>query len=118
MDEAEFKRRTRQLGLDIIELVGKLPPTSAGKVLGHQILRSACSVGANYRAACRAKSKAHMISKLGDVEEEADETLHWLEMIREARLAETKDLAKLMQETESILRMVVASIKTLKRRPE
>jgi len=118
MNEAEFKRRTRQLGLDVIAFLDVLPRNTAGRVLGRQLVRSASSVGANYRAACRAKSRAHLISKLGDVEEETDETLHWLEMIRDARLADGPELAKLVAETESILRMVVASLKTLKQRSE
>ncbi|MEG3861321.1 four helix bundle protein [Microcoleus sp. herbarium12] len=76
MDEQEFKRRTKQLALRVIKLVDALPKESASQVIGKQLIRSATSVGANYRAACRAKSTADLISKLRIVEEEADESLY------------------------------------------
>ncbi|WJW70364.1 four helix bundle protein (plasmid) [Candidatus Chlorohelix allophototropha] len=116
MNEQEFKNRTKQLGLRIIKLVEALPPGKTGDVLGKQILRSATSVGANYRAACRGKSAADVIAKLGIVEEEADETQYWLELIAEAGLVPLARITDLMAETNEIVAMTVASIKTLRNR--
>ncbi|MBN3872065.1 four helix bundle protein [Nostoc sp. JL33] len=114
MNEQEFKARTKQLALRIIRLVEQLPQTRIADVIGKQLLRSATSVGANYRAACRAKSTADLIAKLGIVEEEADETLYWLELLIESGLMTAEKLKSLMQEATEILAMTVASIKTLR----
>ncbi|PSB46905.1 four helix bundle protein [filamentous cyanobacterium Phorm 6] len=113
MDEQEFKRRTKQLALRVIKLVDALPKGAASQVIGKQLIRSATSVGANYRAACRAKSTADLISKLRIVEEEADESLYWMELIVEAELVDVTKLKSIMSETNEILAMTVASIKTL-----
>ena len=115
MDEQEFKKRTQQLALRVIKLVEALPNTTTGNVLGRQLLRSGTSVGANYRAACRAKSKADMIAKLGIVEEESDETLYWLELLVEGDIMPEARLLDLMAETDQILAITVSSIKTLRR---
>ncbi|MHC5731074.1 MAG: four helix bundle protein, partial [Nostoc sp.] len=114
MNEQEFKARTKQLALRVIRLVEQLPQTRITDVIGKQLLRSATSVGANYRAACRAKSTADLIAKLGIVEEEADETLYWLELVIESGLMTAEKLKSLMQEANEILAMTVASIKTLR----
>ncbi len=114
MDEAAFKARTKQLALRVIRMVATLPKDEAADVMGRQILRSATAVGANYRAACRAKSTADMIAKLSIVEEEADETLYWLELFVESGLISESLLSSLMQETNEIVAMVVSSIKTLR----
>lgn len=114
MNEVEFKQRTKQLGLRVIKVVEALPKSTTGSVIGKQLLRSATSVGANYRAACRAKSPADMIAKLGTVEEEADETLYWLELIVEAGLMPENRLADFIKETNEILAMTVSSIKTIR----
>lgn len=79
MTENEFKNRTKQIALRVIRLVESLPKTNSAQIIGKQLLRSATSVGANYRAACRGKSEADVISKLSIVEE-ADESLYWLEL--------------------------------------
>lgn len=115
MDERQFKERTKKLGLRVIRLVEALPRGRASDVIGRQVLRSATSVGANNRAACRARSNTDMIAKLGIVEEEADETLYWLELLIEAGLMPESRLVELMQETDEIVAMTVASIKTLRR---
>jgi four helix bundle protein len=115
VDETEFKRRTKEIGLRVIRLTDALPNTRAADVLGRQLLRSANSVGANYRAACRAKSRADMLSKLAIVEEEADETLHWLEMLGESGIIPAPRLSPLVQEVNEVLAMIVASIKTLRK---
>jgi four helix bundle protein len=114
MDEKEFKERTKQLGLRAIRLVEALPQSQTGQVIGRQLLRAATSVGANYRAACRAKSTADIINKLKIVEEEADETLYWLELIVESDLMSEARVTDLMAETNEIIAMTVASIKTLR----
>ncbi|MDX9973759.1 MAG: four helix bundle protein [FCB group bacterium] len=113
MDEQSFKLRTKQLALRIVKMVQALPKGDAERVLGKQVLRSGTSVAANYRSACRAKSKADLIAKLHIVEEETDETLFWLELLVEADLVPRQKFQPLMQETEEILAMTVASIRTL-----
>ncbi|BBD57167.1 hypothetical protein PCC7805_04360 (plasmid) [Planktothrix agardhii] len=114
MDEVKFKERTKSLAVRVIRLVTALPSNTTGQVLGKQLLRSATSVGANYRAACRAKSTADFINKLKIVEEEADETLYWLELLIEANLIPEDKLKSLISETNEILAMIVSSIKTLR----
>jgi four helix bundle protein len=114
MNEQEFKKRTKQLALRIIKLINSLPPTTTAQVIGKQVLRSGTSVGANYRAACRAKSTADLLHKLAIVEEEADETLYWLELLIEAEIIPAEKLNSLVQETNEITAMIVSSIKTLK----
>lgn len=116
MTEQEFKRRTKQLALRAIELVDELPRRRSTDVIGRQLIRSATSVGANYRAACRGRSAADVIAKLGIVEEEADETVYWLELLLEAKLIEPKQTAWLIKEANEIVAMTVASIKTLRQR--
>ena len=115
MDEQEFKERTQQLALRIIRLVQALPETPVGWVIGKQLLRSGTAIGVNYRAACRGKSNADMAGKLAIVEEEADETLYWLELLIKAEILPEAKLEALMNETDEILAMTVASMKTLRR---
>ncbi len=86
MDKRELQQRTRQFALRILKLVDALPNTAAGRAISNQLVRSAMSVGANYRAARRARSRVEFAAKLGTVLEEADESLYWLEMIRDAKL--------------------------------
>jgi four helix bundle protein len=83
MDKEELKRRTKAFALRVMTLVDHLPNNSKGRVLGDQLLRSGTSLGANYRAACRSRSTAEFISKLGNVLEEADESAYWMELIVE-----------------------------------
>jgi len=116
MNEEQFKSRTRQLALEIIGLVESLSRGRTADVIGRQLLRSGTSIGANYRAACRGKSKADVISKLAIVEEEADETVYWLELLIESKIVEPSRVNLLLKETNEIVAMVVASIKTLRGR--
>jgi four helix bundle protein len=116
VNEQQFKTRTKQLALRVIRLVESLPMTKTADVIGKQLLRSSTSIGANYRASCRAKSTADLIAKLSIVEEETDETLYWLELLIESGLVEPDKLKNLMQETNEILAMTVASIKTLRQK--
>ncbi len=115
MNQQQFKDRTQNLAIRIIKMTEALPQHSlSSNVISKQIVRSATSIGANYRAACRAQSPAAMIAKLAIVEEEADETLFWMEMLVKADIVKQDRLTALMQETNEILSMTVASIKTLK----
>lgn len=114
MDRDEFKRRTKKFALDVIRLVESLQPGYAGQVLGRQLLRSATSVGANYRASCRAKSAADFIAKMGIVEEEADECMYWMELLGETQLVQPEKLQSLMIEADELVAITVASIKTAK----
>ncbi|MBX0327669.1 four helix bundle protein [Oscillochloris sp. ZM17-4] len=116
MDEDQFKERTKQLGLRVIKLVDALPPSRTADIIGRQVLRSATSVGANYRAACRGHSEAAMIAKLDIVLEEADETIFWLEMIQGSGLVSADRLGKLTAEAGEIVAMTVASLRTLRAR--
>ena len=116
MNETEFKQRTKKLGLQVIDLVESLPKSRTAEVIGRQLLRCATSVGANYRAACRGKSTADVLAKLAIVEEEADETAYWLELLVESGTVEEGRIAELLKETNEITAMVVASIKTLRAR--
>ena len=87
-----LQRRMRKLAVDTIRLTGELPRTRAADVIGRQVVRSATSVAANYRSACRARSRRDFIAKMGIVEEETDETAFWLELLEECRLAPTARL--------------------------
>jgi four helix bundle protein len=114
MDKDELKKRTKKFALDTIKLVENFPKTKTGDVIGKQLLRSATSVGANYRAACRARSQADFISKLGIVEEEADESLFWLELVVESGLVSKDKTAALMNEADELTAIFTASRKTAK----
>lgn len=116
VNEETFKRRTKQLALDVIDLVGSLPATRTSAVIGRQLLRSGTSVGANYRTACRGKSKADVAAKLAIVEEEADETSYWIELLIESRILSLPQANALLNETNEIVAMTVASIRTLRAR--
>ncbi len=114
MTPDELKRRTRQFGLRVIRLVEALPKTQTAAVIGRQLVRCGTSVGANYRAACRGKSKADFIAKLGTVEEEADESIYWLEMLVEAKVVKFNQVEKLLVEANELTAIVAASRKTAK----
>jgi four helix bundle protein len=116
MDENLFKRRTKQLALRVIKAVETLPKNRTADVLGRQLIRSGTSIGANYRAACRGKCTADVIAKLRIVEEEADESAYWMELLIESGLVSEGRLSELMQETNEIIAMTVASIRTLQKR--
>ena len=116
MDEKTFKARTKKLAVAIIKQVDKLPRSLASDVIARQVLRSGTSIGANYRAACCAKSTPDMINKLKIVEEESDETAYWFEILVESGLVPQEQVANAYKETNEILAMTVASIKTLRNR--
>jgi four helix bundle protein len=112
MNQAELKQRTKQFALRIIRPVESLPHSTAATVIGKQLLRSATSVGANYRSSARAKSRADFVLKLTIVEEECDESLYWMELLVEAGIIEENRLRPLMNEANEILSIIVASIIT------
>jgi len=112
MNPDDFKRKTRAFAIRVIRLVQALPKLSVGDVLGKQLLRCGTSVGANYRAACRAKSRAAFIAKMKIVEEECDESLYWMDLLIESEQVKAALLRDLIKEAEEILALVVASIKT------
>lgn len=116
MNKDELKRRTKSFALLVIALVESLPKGRTADVIGKQLLRSGSSVGANYRSACRAKSTPDFIFKMSIVEEEADETIYWMELLVEAGLIELGSIQDLLGEANQILAMTVASIKTAKRK--
>jgi len=115
MNQNEMKKRTKSLAIKIVRLYQTLPQKGPANVLGGQVLRSGTSVGANYRAACRARSIADFISKMGIVEEELDETMYWLELLVECEILKQNDLESLMGEANELLAIIVASIKTAKK---
>jgi four helix bundle protein len=117
MTEAELKQRTKQFALRIIKLVSALPKTTEARALGAQLVRSGTSVGANYRAACRGRSKAEFISKLGTVEEEADESAYWLELIIEGALLQEPRVVPLHQEACELTAIMAASRISASRSP-
>ncbi len=112
MNETDMKLRTKRFALDVIQLVSKLPKTTEGRVVGNQLIRSGTSVGANYRAACRGRSKADFIAKLGVVEEEADESCFWMEIIIEGKILAQSEVEVLLKEANEITAIIVASRKT------
>ena len=114
MTEKEFKNRTKDIAIRVIRLVETLPNSHSAQVIGKQLLRSATSIGANYRAACRGKSTADLLHKLAIVEEEADESIYWLELLIEAEIVSEKKLAVLMSDINEIVAMTVSSVKTLR----
>ena len=115
MKHDNLKERTKRFALRIIRLVEALPKGKTADVIGRQLLRSGTSVGANYRAACRAKSPADFISKMGIVEEEADESIFWMELLVEAKLINEDRLKELMAEAREILAITISSIKTARK---
>jgi four helix bundle protein len=114
MTKQELLQRTKAFALRVIKAVRALPADEVGNVLGRQLLRSGTSVGANYRAACRAKSSADFLNKLKIVEEECDESLYWMELLVESGSMPLRRLAALMREGDELLAIFVSAIKTTK----
>ncbi|MDP1853907.1 MAG: four helix bundle protein [Candidatus Omnitrophota bacterium] len=114
-NKEDLKTRTQQFAIEIIKLVKIIPRNRIADIISAQLLRSGTSIGANYRAACRARSKADFISKMGIVEEEADETLYWLELLIESGITVKNQIQHLLNEGTEITAIVVASINTAKK---
>jgi four helix bundle protein len=116
MTPDDLKKRTKEFALRIIKLVEALPPGRSADVIGKQLIRSGTSVAANYRAACRAKSNADFIAKMGIVEEEADESEFWLELLVDSGLMKKERIEDLTDEAHQIVAITVASINTARGR--
>ena len=112
MTETEMKQRTKEFALRIIKVAGSVSKDFVGRRLGDQLLRAGTSVAANYRAACRARSKADFVNKLGIVEEESDESALWMELLIEGGIVPKGRLEKLLVEANELTAIVVASRKT------
>jgi four helix bundle protein len=115
MDSSELKTRTKEFALRVMRLVEALPKDSVGRAIGNQLIRSGTSVGANYRAACRGRSKPEFASKLSIVIEEADECCFWMELIIQGELLPKEKVESLLDEANQITAIMVASRKTAKK---
>jgi four helix bundle protein len=109
MDAEELKKRTKRFALRILKLVSALPNNLQGRTVGGQLVRAGTSVGANYRAACRGRSRAEFIAKIGIVEEEADESAFWLELIIEGSLLKATLVQPLLDEANELSRIMAGS---------
>lgn len=116
MNQEEMKKRTKEFAKRMIRLCRSLPSTRESMLIADQLFRAGTSVGANYRAACRARSKAEFVSKLGVALEEADESMYWLEIISESKILKEKLLQPLIEEANQIVSILVTSINTAKGR--
>ena len=115
MKHKDLQMRTKQFALQVIQFCERLPNDETSKVLRRQLLRAGTSVGANYRAACRAKSKPTFISKMGDVLEEADESGFWIELLRESGKVDQKTAAAILCEANELVAIAISSINIAKR---
>jgi len=112
MNPQELHDRTKRLALDIVKAVRELPPNEVSRIIGRQVLRSATSVAANYRASTRARSRREFIAKIGLVIEEMDETILWLELLRDGEILPGNRLAALFDESDQLLRIFAATRRT------
>ena len=115
MNQEQMKSRTKEFAKQVISLCRQLPGTREGRLIGNQLFRAGTSVSANYRAVCRARSKADFIAKLGIVLEEADESLYWLEILDEMKIVKTNLLKLLTDESNELVAIFVTSINTAKK---
>ena len=109
MDKDELRRRTKEFALRTMKLVDALPRSRSANAVANQLVRSGTSVASNYRAACRARSKAEFIAKIGIVEEEADESAFWLELVVEHRLMQEALVRPLLKEADELTAIMAAS---------
>jgi len=116
MNQEQMKMRTKEFAKQVINLCRQLPNTREGQLIGNQFFRAGTSVGANYRAACRARSRADFVAKLGIVLEETDESLYWLEILAENKIMGAGSLEGLMNEAKQLLAIFVSSLNTAKGR--
>ena len=114
MNKEDLRNRTREFAISIVRTVASLPKNRITDVLGYQLLKSGTSIGANYREACRARSRADFLSKIGIVEQEADETLYWLELLEEMSLLDPRESELLRKEANELLSIFVATGKSTK----
>ena len=116
MNEDELKRRTKKFALRIMKLVAALPDTPQGRTVGNQLVRAGTSVGSNYRAACRSRSIAEFTARLGVVEEEADESAYWMELIIEGCLLKPNLVHSLLCEANELVAIMTSSRITVHRK--
>jgi four helix bundle protein len=112
MDKRELQNRTKQFALRVLNLIDALPRTAAGRAISSQLVRAATSVGANYRSACRARSRAEFAAKLGVAVEEADESLYWLELVRDGKLVPNNKLSLLLKEADELTAILASGRKS------
>jgi four helix bundle protein len=112
MDKRELQNRTKNFALRVLNLVDRLPRTAAGRAISRQLVRAATSVGANYRSACRARSRAEFAAKLGVAVEEADESLYWLELVRDSKLLPENKLSLLLKEADELTAILASGRKS------
>lgn len=112
MDKGELLQRTKTFALRILKLVDQLPPTPGGRAIANQLVRSGTSVGANYRSACRGRSRAEFAAKLGIVAEEADETVYWLELIEAGGLLPEARLVEILNEANELTAIFTSARRT------
>ena len=112
MDKRELQDRTKQFALRVLNLVDALPRTASGRAISTQLVRAATSVGANYRSACRARSRAEFAAKLGIAVEEADESLYWLELVRDGKLVPKDKLSLLLKEADELTAILATGRKS------
>jgi four helix bundle protein len=116
MNAQILKKRTFRFSIDVINLVEEMPKTNAANIVSNQLLRSATSVGSNYRASTRARSDKEFISKINIVQEESDESLFWLEVIEEKKWINSPDLPKLLKEADELTAIFTSTLKTINKR--
>jgi four helix bundle protein len=109
MNSEDLKQRTKQFALRILKLVAALPNTVQGRTIGGQLVRAGTAVGANYRATCRSRSKAEFVARIGVVEEEADESAYWMELIVEGELLKAEQVAPLLNEANELAKIMASS---------
>jgi len=112
MDKRELQDRTKQFALRVLNLVDALPRTADGRAISMQLVRAATSVGANYRGACRARSRAEFAAKLGVAVEEADESLYWLELVRDGKLPSENKVSHLLKEADELTAILASGRKS------
>jgi four helix bundle protein len=112
MDKRELQDRTKQFALRVLNVVDALPRTAGGRAISMQLVRAATSVGANYRGACRARSRAEFAAKLGIAVEEADESLYWLELLRDGNLVPESKLSSLLKEADELTAILASGRKS------
>jgi four helix bundle protein len=116
-DEKDLRQRTKEFGLQIVRMFCGLPETTEAQVLGKQVLRSGTSVGANYREAYRARSRAEFIAKCGDSPRELDETAYWLELLVDGKIVRPDNLSAVRQECDELIAIFVTILKSSKEKP-
>src|SRR5688572_14116997 len=116
MNPEQLRARTKQFTLRVMNVVAALPDNAQGRVIAHQLMKSGSSVGANYRAVCRSRTRKDFINKLGVVIEEADESAYWLEVIGEGNVLDPRAIGPLLQEANELVAIFTAARKSARRR--